>query len=61
MGRKKIKSNKYQLKSDLTRFIWLEEGDPKFSWLNSDFSKSKRLTEDQRGYHRNQKIKQKNQ
>ena len=37
MGRKKIKSNKYQLNSDLTRFIWLEEDDPKSSWLNSVF------------------------
>ena len=34
-GRKRIKSNKYQLNSDLTRSIWLEEDDPKFSWLNS--------------------------
>ena len=35
MGRKRIKSNKYQLNSDLTRSIWLEEVDPKSSWLNS--------------------------
>ena len=37
MKRKRIKSNKYQLNSDLTRFIWLEEDDPKFNWLNSVF------------------------
>jgi len=35
--RKRIKSNKYQLNTDLTRSIWLEEDDPKFSWLNSVF------------------------
>ena len=35
MGRKRIKSNKYQLNSDLTRSIWLEEDDPKSSWLSS--------------------------
>ena len=55
----RIKSNKYQLKSDLIRSIWLEEDDPKFSWSNSDFGESNWLTEDQRGYRRNQKIKQK--
>ena len=45
MGRKRIKSNKYQLKSNLTRSIWLEEDDPKSNWLNSDFGESNRLTE----------------
>ena len=40
MGRKRIKLNKYQLKSDLTRSIWLEEDDPKFNWLNSVFGES---------------------
>ena len=40
-GGKRIKSNRYQLNSDLTRSIWLEEeDDPKFSWLNSDFGES---------------------
>ena len=37
---KRIKSNKYQLNSDLTRSIWLEEDDHKFSWLNSVFGES---------------------
>ena len=40
MRRKRIKSNKYQLNSDLTRSIWLEEDDPKSSWLNLTFSES---------------------
>ena len=40
MGRKWIKSNKYQLNSDLTRSIWLEEDDPKSSWLNSVIGES---------------------
>ena len=52
MGRKRIKSNIYQLKSDLTRSIWLEDDDLKSSCLNSDFDESSRLTEDQRGYRR---------
>ena len=50
MRRKRIKSNKYQLKSELTGSIWLEEYDPKPSWLNSDFAEPNQLTEDQRGY-----------
>ena len=60
MRRKRIKLNKYQLKPDLIRPIWLEEEDFKSSWLNSDFCESNRLTEDQLGYHQNQKFKQKN-
>ena len=40
MERKRIKSNKYQLNSDLTRFISLEEDDPKSSWLNLVFGES---------------------
>ena len=40
MERKKIKSNKYKLNSDLTRPIWLEEDDPNSSWLNSVFDES---------------------
>ena len=59
MWRKRIKSNKYHLKSVLTRSILLEEDDLKFSCLNSDFGESNRLTEDQRGYRQNQKLKQK--
>jgi len=39
-GRKRIKSNKYQLNSNLTRSILLEEDDPKSSWLNSVFGES---------------------
>ena len=35
MGRKRIKSNQYQLNLDLTRSIWLKEDDPKSNWLNS--------------------------
>ena len=38
IGRKRTKSTKYQLNSDITRSIWLEEDDPKSSWLNSVFS-----------------------
>ena len=34
---KEDKSNKYQLNSDLTRSIWLEEDDPKSDWLNLVF------------------------
>ena len=41
--RKKIKPNKYQLKSDLTGSIWLAEDDPRSSQLKSDFSESIRL------------------
>jgi len=42
----KIKK-KYQLKSDLTRSIWLVEDDLKSSCLNSNFGESNQLTEDQ--------------
>ena len=47
MGRKRIKSNKYQLISDLTRSIWLEEDDPKSSWLNSVFGEQVVKAKDQ--------------
>ena len=50
IGRKRIKSNKYKLKSDLTGLIWLEEDDPKSSQLNSDFGESNWLIKDQREY-----------
>ena len=40
MGRKRIKSNKYQLNLDLTRSIWLVEDDPKSSWLNTVFDEN---------------------
>ena len=50
----KIKLNKYQLKSDFTGSIWLEEDDPKSRQLNLDFGESNRSTEDQREYHRMQ-------
>ena len=38
--KERIKSNKYQLNSELTRSIWLEEDDPKSSWSNSVFDES---------------------
>ena len=44
MERKRIKSNKYQLKSDLTGFIWIAEDDPRSSQLKSDFDESIQLT-----------------
>ena len=44
MKRKRIKSNKYQLKSNLTGSIWLAEDDPRFSQLKSDFGESSQLT-----------------
>ena len=37
MGRKKIKSNKCKLISDLTRTTWLEKDDHRSNWLNSVF------------------------
>ena len=37
MKRKKIKLNKYQLKSDLTGPIWLAEDDPRYSKLKIRF------------------------
>ena len=40
MERKRIKPNKYQLKSDLTGSIWLAEDDPRSSQLKSNFSES---------------------
>ena len=40
IGRKRIKSNKYELNSDLTRSILLEEDDPNSNWLNSVFGES---------------------
>ena len=43
MERKRIKSNKCQLKSDLTGSIWLAEDDPRSSQLKLDFGKSIRL------------------
>ena len=44
MERKKIKPNKYQLKSDLTGYIWLAEDDHRSSQLKLDFGESIRLT-----------------
>ena len=44
MKRKRIKPNKYQLKSDLTGSIWLAEDYPRSSQLKSDFSESIQLT-----------------
>ena len=58
-GEKEAKIKKYQLNLDLTRSIWLEENDLKSSCLNSDFDELNQLTEDQRGYCRNQKLKEK--
>ena len=40
MESKRIKQNKYQLKSDLMRSIWLDEDDPKSNQLKSDFGES---------------------
>ena len=37
MERKRIKPNKYQLKSDLSGSIWLAEDDPKSSQLKIKF------------------------
>ena len=44
MKRKRIKLNKYQLKSDLTESIWLAEDDSRSSQLKIGFGESIRIT-----------------
>ena len=40
MERRRIKPNKYKLKSDLSGSIWLDEDDLRSSQLKSDFGES---------------------
>ena len=46
MEGKRIKPNKYKLKSDLTRSIWLAEDDPRYSQLKLNFGESIWLLKD---------------